>query len=231
MTKPSAAPRTRHIALPGLAGEPWDLGNPNGPQSCVTDTPLRRPNSPASLRAALGQSTVAISEEQARTARVGTPLPRHTPGCSAAACLAQACHLYPVCVNICSCTTSLDVSLTYIPACTPHRAALVLCKRHVFHTSQHFPTVPTHYLAHCKKGHFQHILKPQTKAQLFGWEFRHHLSSDTLTEGVREMEQHSSDHQMYNCVWTAAGQYVRHCRSSLNRPISQKNRALCQLNY
>lgn len=97
---PSAAPRTRHIALPGLAGEPWDLGNPNGPQSYVTDTPLRRPNSPASLRAALGQSTVAISEEQARTARVGTPLPRHTPGCSAAACLAQACHLYPVCVNM-----------------------------------------------------------------------------------------------------------------------------------
>lgn len=136
--------------------------------------------------------------------------------------------LKPAICTLCSCATPLDVSLTYIPTRTPRRAVPVWCKCHFFHLLQQFSTVLANHIVRSKKDQFQNILEPQMK-QIFGWVLRHHPGSDALTTGVWEMKHCASDHQTYNCVWTAAGQCVRHSRSSLNRPISQKTGALCQL--
>lgn len=199
VTKPSAAPRTRHVPL---------LRLPVSHRSQVDHTPHSplpqiSQNSHASLRAALDQNAIAISEDRARTVCVDTPFPRHTPGSLAAAWLAQACQLHPVpfaavqphgmfhwpifpCVHLAEqhqCCAS--------PVTLAHRSSFPLCPLIALHAA--------------KQDQSQHVLKPQTKAQIFGWVLRRYPNSNTLTKGAQEMEWYSSNHQMYNCVWTAAG--------------------------
>lgn len=169
VTKPNTAPRTRHVPPPGLPGEPQDPRNPRTPQPCATGTPVQSQNSHASLRAALDKSAVAIFEDQAGTVCWHTVPQAHARLLSsrlASSSLPSApcAHKYA----LCSCATPLDASLTYIPTCTPRRAAPVLCKHHFFCSLQQFSTVPADHVARCKKGRYQHVLKAQIKAQIFG---------------------------------------------------------------
>lgn len=199
VTKPSAAPRTRHVPL---------LRLPVSHRSQVDHTPHSplpqiSQNSHASLRAALDQNAIAISEDQARTVYVDTPFPRHTPGSLSAAWLAQACRMHPV----------------PFAAVQPHGMFHWPIFPRVHLAEQHWCCASPVTLAHCssfplcplialhaaKQDQSQHVLKAQMKAQIFGWVFRRHPNSNTLTKGGQEMEWYSSNHQMYSCVWTAAG--------------------------
>lgn len=229
MTRTNAPLRTGHARLLGLPGEPWAPGNLLAPQPCATDTPFQSQNGHASLKAALDWSTVAISEDQAQTVCIGTPFLRHTPGCPAAAWLAQACCLHPVRIN------------KLLAAVQP---------LWMFH----WPIFPRVYLAE------QHVTFLPLSAAVFHRARRSHctlwkgslparprasnestelwLSSLVSPQLWYTHQRGAGDgaanvHWITRCTTMSEQQQdnVRSSKNSLNRPISQRTRALCQLNY